>query len=83
MFQVKELYVKFNDDDGHSYLISQDVARGFEKAVDDLYDALFKEDEDLYYEEYENLLDMFGEIRLDGEDVFVVLPKDVVDLGDD
>lgn len=82
MYQVKELYVKFSDDDGHSYLINQDVATGFEKAVDDLYDALFKEDEDLYYEEYEDLLDMFGAIRLEGEDVFVVLPKDVVDLGD-
>ena len=83
MFQVKELYVKFNDDDGHSYLINQDVARGFEKAVDDLYDALFQEDKDLYYEEYENLLDMFGAIRLEGRDVFIVLPKDVVNLGDD
>lgn len=82
MFQVKELYVKFNDDDGHSYLINQDIAKGFEQAVDDLYGALFQEDEDLYYEEYENLLDMFGAIRLEGEDVFAVLPKDVIDLGD-
>lgn len=81
MYQVKELYVKFSDGDGHSYLISQDVANGFEQAVGDLYNALFEEDEDLYYEEYENLLDMFGAIRLEGEDVFVVFPKDVVDLG--
>lgn len=79
MYQVNKLYIKFTDEDGHSYLIDKDLCAAFDEAVENAWEAFTSHgDNELYYEEYENILDQFGAIRIEGDEVFTVLPKDVV-----
>ena len=64
--------------DGDSYLIPKDSYSSFEKAltrVEESYDAHF--DEDVYYDELEELLDYFSSKRLEGEEHYIVLAKDL------
>lgn len=78
MIKVKNLYVKVVDDDGHSYLINKDVIEAFQQTVDALYDMVYKEDIDTYYNEYEDLLDYYGAINVEGEEYYIVRKEDVL-----
>lgn len=78
MYSVKKLYIKFTDDDGHSYLIDKDQAAAFEESVDRIYESFMEhKDDDLYYEEYNDLLEAFECVSVEGEELFTVLPEDV------
>lgn len=64
--------------DGDSYLIPKDSYNSFEKAlsrVEESYDVHF--DENVYYDELEELLDYFSNKRLEGEEYYVVLVEDL------
>lgn len=64
--------------DGDRYLIPKDSYNSFEKAltrVEESYDAHF--DENVYYDELEELLECFSNKRLEGEEYYVVLSSDL------
>ena len=82
MFKVKQLYVDVSDDDGHTYLIKREDIRSFEKELKVLEDKLnfnFNYGKDDYYNDFQNLIEHFNAKSLDGEQVFVVLPDDVIE----
>lgn len=84
MIKVKQLYVVFDDGDGHKYLIPKCEYRHFEKALERIYDSFDEHNNDeIYYEELNDLLDAFAAQRLEGEEVFVVLPNDLVEGEED
>ena len=64
--------------DGDKHLIQKDFYNSFEKAlsrVEESYDTHF--DEEVYYEEIDDLLDHFSKGCLEGEEYFVVLAEDL------
>lgn len=64
--------------DGDNYLIPKESYNSFEKAltkVEESYDVHF--DEDVYYEELDELLDYFSDKRLEGEEYYVILASDL------
>lgn len=78
--QVKQLYVAFDDGDGHKHLIPRCEYRHFEKALERVEDAFDEHnDDEIYYEELNNLLEYFSPTRLEGEQVYIVLPEDIVE----
>ena len=82
MTKVKQLYVDVSDDDGHTYLIKREDIKSFEKELKVLEDKLnfdFNYGKDDYYNDFQNLIEYFNAKSLDGEQVFVVLPDDVVE----
>ena len=84
MIKVKQLYVVFDDGDGHKYLIPKEDYSKFDKAytrIEDSYEE--HKDEDIYYDELNDILDAFADQRLEGEEVYVVLPKDVIEGEED
>ena len=83
MIKVKQLYVDVSDDDGHTYLIKREDIKSFEKGLKVLEDKLnfdFNYGKDDYYNDFQNLIEYFNAKSLEGEQVFVVLPDDVVDV---
>ena len=82
MIKVKQLYVDVSDDDGHTYLIKREDIKSFEKGLKVLEDKLnfdFNYGKDDYYNDFQNLIEYFNAKSLEGEQVFVVLPKDVIE----
>lgn len=78
MYSVKKLYIKFEDDDGHSYLIDKDEFNKFDNCCDDILEAYEEhKDIDLYYEQYNDLLEAFECVHVEGESLYTVLPEDV------
>ena len=81
MIKVKQLYVDVSDDDGHTYLIKREDIKSFEKELKVLEDKLnfdFNYGKDDYYNDFQNLIEYFNAKSLEGEQVFVVLPEDVI-----
>ena len=80
MYKVKQLYVVFDDDSGHKYLIPKDEYRRFEKALERIEESFDEhKDEDIYYDELNDILDAFSDQRLEGEEVYVVLSNDLIE----
>lgn len=80
MIKVKQLYVVFDDGDGHKYLIPKEDYSKFDKAytrIEDSYEE--HKDEDVFYEESNDLLEAFSYGRLEGELHYVVLDEHVIE----
>ena len=80
MIKVKQLYVVFDDGDGHKYLIPKEDYSKFDKAytrIEDSYEE--HKDEDVFYEESNDLLEVFSDGRLEGELYYVVLDEDIIE----
>ena len=81
MIKVKQLYVDVSDDYGHTYLVKREGIKSFEKELKVLEDKLnfdFNYGKDDYYNDFQNLIEHFNAKSLEGEQVFVVLPEDVI-----
>ena len=79
MYKVKQLYVDVSDDDGHTYLIKLEDIEAFEKELSRIGEAYSEhKDEDIYYDELNDILDAFSDQRLEGEEIYVVLPNDLI-----
>lgn len=73
-----QLYVKFEDDDGHCYLIKKELWHSFDKAHTRIEDALREsKDEDTYYEQLDDVLSYFGATTLEGELHYIVLDSEL------
>ena len=86
MIKVKHLYVDVSDGDGHTYLIKREDIKFFEKELKVLEDKLnfdFNYGEDDYYNDFQNLIEYFNAKSLEGEQVFVVLPEDLIEGEDE
>lgn len=84
MIKVKQLYVVFDDGDGHKHLIPKEDYSKFDKAftrIEESYDEHF--DDDVFYEELNDLLEAFSEGVLEGELHYVVLDEHVVEGEED
>ena len=84
MIKVKQLYVVFDDGDGHKYLIPKENYSKFDKAftrIEESYDEHF--DDDVFYEELNDLLEAFSDGTLEGELHYVVLDEHVVEGEED
>ena len=82
MYKVKQLYVDVSDNDGHTYLIKREDIEAFKKKLKVLEDKLcfdFNYGEDDYCNDFENLVEYFNAKSLEGEEVFVVLPNDLIE----
>ena len=80
MYKVKQLYIVFDDDSGHKYLIPKDEYGAFVKCLSRIeYSFDEHKDEDIYYDELNDILDAFADQRLEGEEVYVVLPNDLIE----
>jgi hypothetical protein len=82
MFKVKQLYVVFDDGDGYKYLIPKEDYSKFDKAytrIEDSYEE--HKDEDMFYEELNDLLEAFSDGVLEGELHYVVLDEHVIEGG--
>lgn len=80
MTKVKQLYVVFDDGDGHKYLIPKEDYSKFDKAytrIEDSYEE--HKDEDVFYEESNDLLEAFSDGTLEGELYYVVLDEHVIE----
>lgn len=88
MIKVKQLYVLWTSDDGDKKLIPineydefESNLRGAELLLDNevLYTPLEDQCEDRVYELKQDIYDLIDQYEtLEGEEVFVVLPKDVI-----
>ena len=84
MYKVKQLYVEVLDDDGHTYLIKLEDIEAFEKCLSRIEESYSEhKDEDIYYDELNDILDAFSDQRLEGEEVYVVLPNDLIEGEED
>ena len=86
MIKVKQLYVDVSGDDGHTYLIKREDIKSFENELKVLEDKLnfdFNYGEDDFCNDFQNLIEYFNAKSLEGEQVFVVLPDDVVEGEDE
>ena len=82
MYKVKQLYVVFDDGDGHKYLIKREDIEAFKKELEVLEDKLrfdFDYVADDYCNDVENLIEHFNTKSLTGEEVYVVLPNDLIE----
>lgn len=80
MIKVKQLYVVFNDGEGHKYLIPKEDYSKFDKAytrIEDSYEE--HQNEDVFYEELDDLLEAFSDGTLEGELHYVVLDGHVIE----
>ena len=81
MIKVKQLYVDVSYDDGDTYLIKLEDINSFEKELKVLEDKLnfdFNYGEDDFCNDFQNLIEYFNAKSLEGEQVFIVLPEDVI-----
>ena len=79
MYKTEKLYAIYDDDSGHRHLIQKEYYNAFEKAltrIEESYDE--HGDEDIYYEELNDLLEYFSKHTLEGEPYYVVLPEDLI-----
>ena len=79
MYKTEKLHVIYEDDSGHRHLIPKECYYDFEKTltrIEESYDE--HGDEDIYYEELNDLLEYFSKHTLEGEPYYVVLPEDLV-----
>ena len=84
MIKVKQLYVVFNDGEGHKYLIPKDEYGAFEKCLSRIEESYSEhKDEDIYYDELNDILDAFADQRLEGEEIYVVLSNDLIEGEED
>ena len=76
MSKELKLYHIYNDGEGHKYLIPKDEVNSFYDILDSL-EASFDEhgDEYIYYDELNMILEVYD--RLEGEDYYIVLAKDL------
>ena len=84
MYKVKQMYVIFDDDGGHKYLIPKEDYSKFDKAytrIEDSYEE--HKDEDVFYEESNDLLEAFSDGTLEGELHYVVLDEHVIEGEED
>ena len=80
MYKVKQMYVIFDDDGGHKYLIPKDEYGTFDECLSRIEESYSEhKDEDIYYDELNDILDAFANQRLEGEEVYVVLPNDLIE----
>lgn len=80
MIKVKQLYVVFDDGEGHKYPIPKADYSKFDKAytrIEDSYEE--HKDEDVFYEESNDLLETFSDGTLEGELHYVVLDEYVIE----
>lgn len=81
---IEEMYIVFDDDSGHKYLIPKGEYGAFIKCLSRIEESYSEhKDEDIYYDELNDILDAFSDQRLEGEEVFVVLPNDLVEGEED
>lgn len=72
------LYHIYEDDSGHRYLIPKESQSSFSKALTRVEDSFNEhKDEDVYYEELDDLLSYFSKGCLEGEEYYVVLASDL------
>ena len=84
MYKVKQMYVIFDDDSGHKYLIPKTEYGAFEKCLSRIEESYSEhKDEDIYYDELNDILDAFADQRLEGEEVYVVLDEHVIEGEED
>ena len=78
MSKEMPLYYIYEDDSGHRYLIPKESQSSFSKALTRVEDS-FEEhkDEDVYYEELDDLLSYFSKGCLEGEEYYVVLASEL------
>ena len=76
--KVERMYVVFNDN-RHEYLIDYEYYNAFENEYDNMCDLLCSNDMDgdVFNAMSDNLLDLYGAKRLEGQQYYVVLPQDV------
>ena len=74
------MYVVFDDDSGHKYLIPKDEYGTFDECLIRIEESFAEhKDEDIYYDELNDILEAFADQRLEGEEVYVVLPNDLIE----
>lgn len=79
MYKTEKLYTIYKDDSGHRHLIPKEYYSAFDKNLTRIEDSYNEHgDEDIYYEELNDLLDYFSKHTLEGEPYYVVLPEDLV-----
>lgn len=84
MIKVKQLYVVFDDGDGHKYLIPKEDYSKFDKALTRIEESYEEhQDEDVFYEESNDLLEAFSDGTLEGELHYVVLDEHVIEGEED
>ena len=79
MYKTEKLYVIYEDNSGHRHLISKEYCSAFDKnltRIEESYDE--HGDEDVYYEELNDLLEYFSKHTLEGDPYYVVLPEDLI-----
>ena len=76
--KVERIYAIFNDD-CHEYLIDYECYNAFEDEYDTICDLLRSNDidGDVFNDMLDNLLDLYGAKRLEGQQHYIVLPQDV------
>lgn len=80
MHTVKQLYETFKDDSGHTYLVKKEYGRGFFKQLDNIEEAYSEHnDEDVYYEQFDDLLSYFNVERLEDDRYYVVKLNDILE----
>ena len=76
MSKELKLYQVYDDGNGHRYLIPKDEVNTFYDILDSLEESLDEHgDEDIYYDELNMTPEAYD--RLEGEDYYVVLAKDL------
>ena len=79
MYKTEKLYAIYDDNSGHRHLIPQEYCSAFDKnltRIEESYDE--HGDEDIYYEQLNDLLEYFSKHTLEGEPYYVVLPEDLI-----
>lgn len=76
MYKVKQLYIPYEDEDGHKYLVPEQYYHAFDQAVSDILDYLFEEDE-RFFGDFEDILDLYSVKTLEGDAHYIVLPMDI------
>lgn len=72
------MYRIYEDDSGHLHLIPKESQSSFSKAVARVEESFTEhKDEDIYYEELDDLLSYFSKGCLEGEEFYVVLASDL------
>lgn len=82
MYKTEKLYVIYEDDSGNRHLIPKEYYNAFDKNLtrtEESYDE--HGDEDIYYEQLNDLLEYFSKHTLEGEPYYVVLPEDLINNG--
>lgn len=78
MYKVKQLYADISDESGHTYLIKKEDIRAFEKCLSRIEDSYSEhKDDEIFFDEFTDLLDNFNAKLLEGEQVYIVLPEDI------